>query len=116
MTKRDADRVAALERRAVHLEERLEKWDRGNPRRTREEAAALRWALRVITAADIRGLLDEVANRGPDPNQVGRELALAVSRLTLEELYALRDSSTEAWRLEVINACIDHRRGLEDGS
>jgi hypothetical protein len=53
-------KVAALERRRDHLVERLAKWERGDPARTRGELAAVGWALRLIRAADSADVLNEL--------------------------------------------------------
>lgn len=71
--------VEALERRRAHLEARLDDWRSPfDPSRTAHEAKALRWALRIIAAAEAEGILRDLADltheaTGEQPLDLSRE-------------------------------------------
>lgn len=60
MNGKQRDRVATLERRRDHLADRLAKWSRGDPSRTRAELGALNWALAVVRGAEHNGILTDL--------------------------------------------------------
>lgn len=54
-------KIAALERRADRLDERVAGYrPDGDPNRARAELSALRWALAIIAAAESEGVLDRL--------------------------------------------------------
>jgi hypothetical protein len=67
LRKRERDYRAALDRRRDRLERRLAEWDpRRDADRTREELAALRWAILLIDACAEAELVSVLRERGRD--------------------------------------------------
>lgn len=62
MTKRERERVSVLAKRRDRLAERVRGYRRdGDPNLAKAELGALNWALRIIEAAEAKGILHELA-------------------------------------------------------
>jgi len=67
LRKRERDYRSALDRRRTMLERRLDDWDpRRDADRTREELAALRWAIQLIDACEQHEVFALLRERGQD--------------------------------------------------